>query len=74
LKISVLIRIKPCILAGIYSSEIQEGISANHQVKPLPGTRCCPKNEYAGKRGLKWVFFETGEIQGDFYCAVPLSG
>jgi hypothetical protein len=38
--------------------------TGNPQGETLPGVRCCPKNEVAGKWGLKWLFFKTGEIYG----------
>jgi len=55
--------------------------TGNPQGETLPGARCCPKNELAGKWGLKWIFLETGEILRDFIAPfhpqdsiMPLSG
>jgi len=59
---TVLIRKKSCHLAGFLSPKYVGQFTGNPQGETLPGARCCPKNEFARKWGLKWIFLETGKI------------
>jgi len=59
---TVLTRKKSCDLAGFLSPGNLGQFTGNPQGETLPGARCCRKNEYAGKWGLKWIFLETGKI------------
>jgi hypothetical protein len=59
---TVLIRKKSCNLTGFPSPGNLEQFTGNPQGETLPGARCCLKNEFAGKWGLKWIFLETGDI------------
>jgi hypothetical protein len=58
----VLIRKKSCNLAGFLSPGNLGQFTDYPEEETQPGARCCPKNEYAGNLGLKWIFSGTGEI------------
>jgi len=62
IKISHLNQEKPCNLAVFLSFGSPGQFTGNPHGETLPGVRCCPKNEVAGKWGLKWIFFKTGKI------------
>jgi hypothetical protein len=73
IKISHLNQKKPCNFAVFLSFGSPGQFTGNPQGETLPGVRCCPKNEVAGNWGLKWLFFKTGEIYGDYYCTTSSS-
>ena len=62
IKIGRLFQEKPCNLARFLSPKYWGQFTGNIQGETLPGAHCCPKNEFALKWGLKWIFLKTGEI------------